>query len=111
MGEEEIRERGRKMIEEAEKDREVLVSQVQEFRRKYPHAGLIFGCTIVEGMGAKYVKSGPPGSRIRMATIQRRLAEDEDLALLGGEKSNLVPVGVDPESARQEIDKAKARLS
>ena len=83
-------ERGKKILRAAKEDLEILVEQVNVFKRKYGPAAVVFGCTLIEGQGTKYVFGGPAGARMRMGRILARLAEDEEIDTLRG-SSPIVP--------------------
>jgi len=74
--------KGKRLLEEAKADCEEIIEKVQEFKRKYGPASIIFGCTLIEGQGARYAYGGPAGPRIRMGHILARLAEDEEIEVL-----------------------------
>ena len=79
--------KGKRLLEEAKADCEEIIEKVQEFKRKYGPASIIFGCTLIEGQGARYAYGGPAGPRQNMSHILARLAEDEQVTALQGGNS------------------------
>jgi len=74
--------KGRELLKQAESDLDDLVDQINAFQRKYPPASVVFGCTLIEGRGAKYAYGGPSGPRIRMGHVLAHIAEDEEIESL-----------------------------
>ena len=79
--------RGARLLKEAEADRDEIIEKIKAFSKKYAPASVVFGCTLIEGQGAKYTYGGPPVPRQTMGNVLAHIAEHEILAQFQGSDS------------------------